>query len=285
MTLAVSAVPKAAAKRSPSRSPQPEPGSNLKPYRSVTSGPCPSESPLAFDQSYRPVALRPRPLHLRVVTKASSICSGPRCAVTELLLAVGEWAGLSRLYKWPRAGRARRARGGGRGGRSSAPSAPRRRSLGAARASQRRDPAATGHGGVCAVLGREVGAPFVAARGSLRRRRCLPRPQIGEGQSAGRPRSKRDRENAGPAKSKKDGEHPRPVKGKQGKRRRGSSRKRMGTETTPSLAKVRRIEQLPIILQAETEQDTSFPSIPQGERDGDPSSTAPPSPAPVDEAK
>lgn len=69
-------------------------------------------------------------------------------------------------------------------------------------------------------------------------------------------------------------------------RRRGSPQKRMGTETNPSLAKARRIEKFPIILQDETgEEDTSFPNNPEGERDGDPSSTAPPSPAPVDEAK
>lgn len=68
-------------------------------------------------------------------------------------------------------------------------------------------------------------------------------------------------------------------------RRRGSPQKRMGTEATPSRAKVRRIEKLPIILQDETGEDTSFPSVPQDEGNGDPSSTAPPSPAPVDEAK
>lgn len=68
-------------------------------------------------------------------------------------------------------------------------------------------------------------------------------------------------------------------------RRRRSPQKRMGTETNPSLAKVRRIEKLPIILQDETGEDTSFPNNPEGERDGDPSSTTPPSTAAVDEAK
>lgn len=71
----------------------------------------------------------------------------------------------------------------------------------------------------------------------------------------------------------------------EGDRRRGLPQKRMGTDITASLAKVRRLEKPPIILQDERDGDTSLPSIPQGESDGDPLSSSPLSPAPADETK